>query len=149
MNTFFRYCVYISLCLIIFNLCVNFVGFLGVFDYNPVVGMGGGSASDVFNNTTNVASTTETSGNVLFGMDALWFTMLSVTGILSLAMVAVTRSTTPIAIYVFSAVFWTSYNGTISILDDLMIPGDFILIGTAGMLFMWSAAVVGMLSGSG
>ena len=61
-----------------------------------------------------------------------------------------TGSTAPIGIFIFSDAFWTSYNATLHILTiGNYLPDSFILLATVGVTFLFIAAVIGMLTGSG
>ena len=61
-----------------------------------------------------------------------------------------TQSTNMIGVWLFSSVFWTSYNNAISVIDvNSWIPGDFLLMFTVAFLFLWVGAVIGILTGSG
>lgn len=151
LTNFYQVCVYICIVMIIFNLCVSFVSGLGVFPYDVDSGIEAGpNSNDTYTNLTDLGGF---NNEGFTGMDGLWIIFLGsgATLIIGLFLVLLTRSTNILGIVLFSGVFWSSYISSFSIinvggfLNDL--PG-FVLIGTVGMLFIFSAAVIGMLSGS-
>lgn len=90
----------------------------------------------------------------LTGLDSagtdLWVMITTVGGAAALAFSWMVHSLTPLGIYLFGVAFWTSYNGTVSIISmNNWIPGDFLLIGTVAMLFLFVGALIGMITGSG
>lgn len=144
LNSFYQYCVYICIMLIIFNFAIAFVNTLDAFPTTYEVGYNGTGASDTsFENLT-----TNTTGSGL-QMDDVWLIVVSAF-VVGLPLVIATRSTTIIGVYIFSAVFWASYGHTLLVVHSMLTGyGDFILIGTVAMTFLWVGAVAGMLSGSG
>lgn len=90
----------------------------------------------------------------LTGLDSagtdLWLMITTVGGAAALAFSWMVHSLTPLGIYLFGVAFWTSYNGTVSIISmNNWIPGDFLLIGTVAMIFLFVGALIGMITGSG
>ena len=140
LSNFFQTCLYFCLCMIIVTLCINFVDGLGVFPTPIESGVDvSGSSDDIFTKLTNIKG----------GLKYVWAFAIG-TGLAVAGLVAwVTHSTIPFGIYLFSAVFWTSYGRALSIVYTWHIPGDFLVIGTVLMLFLFAGAVAGMLSGSG
>jgi len=66
------------------------------------------------------------------------------------AAVLAVRSPVFAGIFLFGTVFWASYVNTMIVLNlGNFVPTEFLLIGTVAMMFVFSGAVVGMLSGSG
>jgi hypothetical protein len=62
----------------------------------------------------------------------------------------IVHSLTPLGIYLFGVAFWSSYNGTVTIIGmNSWLPGDFILIITVAMTFLFIGAIIGMITGSG
>jgi len=138
-NTFFQICIVIVITLILFNLAVAWVDTLNIYQTNVDTGIAtGADQNETFQNIAGI------------NIDSIWTLVLTGTAIAGIALAWITRSTTIIGIVLFSLVFWASYWNTLSILNiGDYIPGGFILIGTAGMLFIWVGAIIGMLSGSG
>lgn len=148
MKTFFQICVIITLMLVVFTLCVNFVDGLGIFPVNVPAGFQVGSGTNSsFSNLTDVRDpVTGLSG----GMDALWKVCLTLSGIGAVVLGLFFHSTIPLAIYLFGAVFWTSYIRSFSVLSlNNYLPESFILIGTVLMMFVFAGAIIGMFGGSG
>jgi len=149
MNTFFQACVYLCFILIFFNLAIAFVNGMEIFE---PVGEGsvlsGNNESGIFNATTDLSHTSD--GSTIFGIDAMWAVVLTAGGLVTIAVAILIHSTVPIGLFLFSAVFWTSYMQTIGVVNSMSwIPGDFLIIGTVGVFFLFAAAVIGMLTGSG
>lgn len=144
-NTFYQYCVYICICLIVFSMSIAFVNSLDVFGIEYDVGYSGGDSS----NESFVELTTNQSG-VGFDMGDIWGMATIGTGLVGLLLVALTRSTVIIGVYIFSAVFWMSYVNILFVVYSLLVGLElFVVIGTTAMFFAWVGAIVGMLSGSG
>lgn len=141
MNTFFRICVLITLIMLTFSLVANFVAGLGIFP-----------------NTENIGSSSDTDSalgdfSTLDDNADMWsiFTMVTVgTGIGALALAWATHSVVPIGVHLFGAVFWASWLNMNSILGaGGYIPGDLLTVATIGVMFVFVAAIIGMLTGSG
>lgn len=125
-----------------FSLVANFVSALGIFPH-----------------TTDIGSSTNTSGAIgdystlSESESSMWsiFTTATLAAGLAVAGLAyATRSITPIGIYLFGIVFWASWINMNSILGyGDFIPGDLLTVVTIGVMFVFIAAVVGMLTGSG
>lgn len=139
-STLYQNCFYFCVVIIIATLSINFVSGLMVFSGAPIV-MG----VDVGDNSTNAFTMlTGLSG----GMEYMWGLAVG-TGLAITSFIAwSTHSTAPIAVWLFSTVFWTSYLRAISITGGF-IPGDFLLIGTVGLSCMFVGAVIGIFGGSG
>lgn len=146
-NSFYQFCVYICIALIVVTLSINFVSGLNVFEIPYDAGyQTGDDTSGNFVNLTNITSDGESGG-----MDLLWAGVLSSAAFGGMVVAWITRSTTIIGVYVFSAVFWVSYLRCLSVvyisyLEPLF---GFIMIFTVAMVFLWAGAIAGMLSGSG
>lgn len=147
LNTLYQTCVYFCICMTIFTVSLSFVNGLGVFDVSVEGGfIPGSSSEETFKDLTNISDEQGESG----GMDVLWAGILTASGLGGLFVAWITRSTTILGVYVFSAVFWVSYINSMSILNiGGYLPLGFIAIGTTAMLFIWAGAIAGMLSGSG
>ena len=143
MNTFFRICVYICLGLILFTLAINLVVSTGAF---PVSGTSG----------PNITST-NSSLSVLTGLDdpsinTIWLTVTTLGGIAAIGLVWISHSIVPIGLYLFSTVFWTSYIRAWSVIGYGQFLSDipeFMLLFTVAILFVFIAAIVGILTGGG
>jgi len=146
MKSLFQICFLICMLLIIFTLIINFVVALGVFGdatlNTPVATEG--DEQDLFYEISGFSG----------GMGQVWFIVTAVGGILSVAAAILMRSTTPIGIYLFSEIFWTSYSKFIDTVNINNIFGGeplgmLFLVITVGLLFIWVGALIGMLTGSG
>lgn len=144
-NTFYQYCVYITLCMVIFSLAISFVNALQVFDIEA-------SGSPITNNTSDsvINRLTQNSSGLGLGVGEL-IGIVIVGGGAGLVIAWATHSTTAIGAFAFSALFWAAYGNMISVVHILIPPSlaGFLLIGTVAMGFVWVAAVIGMFSGSG
>ena len=129
--------------MILFNLAVAFVDGMDIFDASGA-GTGEIAGEDVINTTSQGQFT---------DMSNIWslaFTGILAGGGISILLAWATHSTTPIGIYIFSAVFWTSYLSTFSIFaTGGYIPADFLNMFHVGSILLFTAAVIGMLTGSG
>lgn len=152
MSSFYQICVYICITMVIFNLCVSFVSGMGFYPVSMDVGVEvEGDTNSTFSNITDTGSF-NTVG--LSGMEGLWIIFLGSSASLGIGLflMLITHSTNVLGVCIFSGVFWSSYVNTLSIINIggfLVGLSGFLIIGTVGMLFIFSAAVIGMLSGSG
>jgi len=141
-NSFFRICVLITLILMVFSLVANFVVGLGAFPGVTDIGSSPDTDSALGDLTTLDSDDTD-----------MWsiFTMVTVgTGLGAIALAWATHSMTPIGVHLFGTVFWASWLNMSSILSyGSYVPADLITVGTVGVLFIFIAAVIGMLTGSG
>lgn len=142
MNTFFRISVMFILLMLTFSLVANFVSFLGVFP-----NVGGVGPSGINNAEDALVAFTGLSDPTMMAI-FLGATTLAFIGAITLA--ALTHSIAPIGIHIFGTVFWASWINMLSIFSyGGYVPGEFLLIFTAGVMFVFIAAIVGMLTGSG
>ena len=142
MNSFFRVCIYVCIFMVMFNVGWSFVRGLGVFAGE------GMSSQGITDEGTNSLFTTFTGFNDgLIGM----FTVATAAGLGGSILIGwLTGSAAPIGVYLFGMLFWTSYNGSLSVISmNSWLPGDFILIVTIGMAMVFAAAVIGLLTGGG
>jgi hypothetical protein len=139
LSSYFKIAVYFCLIMIIFTLCVNFVSALNIFPTTPSgVDVTGTDPADIFTQISGFSG----------GMQYLWLTLLSATGILTLAIAKVVGSTNIIGVYLFSAVFWTSFNRCMTVIHiGNWIPLDFLAIFIVAITFIWVAAIISMFTG--
>ena len=140
MNTFFRICIFICLSLIVFNVVFALVDGLGAFPHEK------GKPGPEFDESNVLSHITKLDG----GMEIIWLgvTTLSFLGVVVLA--AVTHSVIPIGLHLFSTVFWTSWIHTQSIISyGGFVPVDIVTVFFVGTLFVFIAAVIGILTGGG
>ena len=132
--------MYITVAMFIFTLCVNFVSASGIFPVKVESGF------DI-----NESNRTETlyliSGQNITDLWG-WAAGLVIVGAIIVGWL--TKSTAILGVYIFSVTFWTSYVTMLGITDiGNYVPPDIIFIGSAGLMFIWVGAIIGMLSGSG
>jgi len=143
MKSMFQMCFYICLLLVLVNLGWGFLR--GMDDLWTA------SASDqnVLDENTDQGLIHELTGLDSGGTD-LWLMITTVGGAAALAFSWMVHSLTPLGLYLFGVAFWTSYNGTMTIINmNSWLPGDFILIITVCMAFLFIGAIIGMITGSG
>jgi len=141
MSTFFRIAVYLSFAMIVFNLVLAFIGSLNAFPVSGDIGTGTIGESNALTRLTGLTG----------GMEGVWLVVTSLLGLASAALAIATRSIVPIGLYIFGEVFWTAWIRSNIILSSttLQIPGEFLGIFFICMMFLFIAAVIGMLTGSG
>lgn len=136
-SNYFRICVYFCLGLIIFTLCINLVSALNIFTSIDTGVSSTGSSNDIFTQITGLSG----------GMQFIWASVLTIGGFLAIVMAKMLQSTSIIGIYLFSSVFWTSYSRFVTTINiNSFIPSNFLIIFTVGLLFIWGAAVISMLT---
>ena len=142
MNTFFQIAVKFAFLAILFNIGFSFIQGIGAFPLaeSDSIGINDVDNSNVLSKLTGLSD----------GMEDIWALFLVAGAAASIFLSWVTHSIVPVGIYIFSEVFWTSWIHTQNILTlGSYIPSDFILFFTVGMIFLFIAAVIGMLTGSG
>jgi len=139
-STFFQTTIYICILIIILTLTINFLNGLDLYtNVNTGISVSG-PANNVFQVITGFSG----------GFEYIWLSLLTAAGLGALVVAKLTQSTNMIGVWLFSGVFWTSYNKCISVVNvSDWIPTEFILIFTVALLFLWAASIIGMLTGSG
>lgn len=141
MKTFFQIAVSLCLLMLFFSLTANFVASMDIFPNTTGIGIDVEGNSDALSQLTGLSSPT---------MNALF---VGVTGLAFLGAVAlstVTHSVKPIGIHLFGAVFWTSWVRMTSILGyGGYVPDELLVVFTVGVVFVFIAAIIGMLTGGG
>ena len=139
-STFFQTCIYLCILIIILTFSISFINGLKLFTSSE----SGISTEKESNNVLELVSGFEG------GFEYIWLTLLTATGLGALVVAKITQSTNMIGVWLFSGIFWTSYNKCISVVSvNNWIPAEFLLIFTVAILFLWVAAITGMLTGSG
>lgn len=144
--TLFQTCVYFTIIMLIFTLCINFVSFLDIFGTTEI-----GADVDLNDGGETFESI---SGNPI---SSIWECFTSAKGLAtllglggSIVVGALLRSPAVIGVGLFSTVFWASYLNMMGILSlGGFMPPQLLGIAHAVMLFIWAGAAIGMLSGSG
>ena len=144
LNTFFRAALYLSFALIIFNITVAFISGFNVFPVADTPGTGEIQGDEVVE---------KVSDNGFTGMEDIWSIIITgtvISGAGAVLLAWLTHSTTPIGVYLFGAVFWTSYLSTFCIFSTGgFIPAGLLNLFHVGSVLLFIAAVIGMLTGSG
>jgi len=84
------------------------------------------------------------------GMEYIWTLVLTVGGISSIVAAKFMQNSSIIGVWLLSSVMWTSYNKCIASINiNDWIPGSFLGLFTTALLFIWAAAIIGMMSNSG
>jgi len=139
-NTFFQTCIYLCITIIVFCTALAFVNALDIYtdvEAGPFID---DTPDNVFSSISGFDG----------GMEFVWLSLVTAGGLGALVVAKMTQSTNMIGVWLFSSVFWTSYNNAISVIDvNSWIPGDFLLMFTVAFLFLWVGAVIGILTGSG
>jgi len=139
MNTFFRIAIFICLFLIVVNLGWSFIRATGAFPDAGEAGISGAESNDVFYAFTGFAGG-------MAGVFAVGASLGAIgAGLVSWAV----KSTTPMGVYLFSIIFWSSYNSSLNIMSVSHIPGSMQILITVGIMFVFVGAIIGMLTGSG
>lgn len=132
----------ITLLMLAFSLVANFVGSMGIFPNVASPGVGGiNESGDALKTLTGLEDPS---------MQALFIGVTGLTFIGAVALALLTKTITPIGLHIFGAVFWASWINMLSVLSyGGYIPADFLLVFTVGVMFVFIAAIIGMLTGSG
>ena len=139
MASFFRTCTYLCMGLIVFTLAINFVNTLGAF-----------TAYEAGGEDITSQSAIEKISGLDGGMATLWGLAVGIGLAGALALVYLSKQISPIGIYLFSTVFWTSWIRMNSVINvGGVMPVELMAIFTVGALFLFVAAMIGMLTGSG
>ena len=143
MKSMFQMCFYICVALVLINLGWGFLR--GIDD----VWTADASPQNAIEGETDQGILQELTGLDSAGTD-LWLMITTVGGAAALAFSWMVHSLSPLGIYLFGVAFWSSYNGTVSILSmNGWVPADFLLIGTVAVLFLFVGAIIGMINGGG
>jgi len=139
MNTFFRIALFICLFLVIVNLGWSFIRATGAFGDVAEAGITGSDSNDVFYAFTGFSG----------GMAGIFAVGVSLGAIGAGLASWATKSVVPMGVYLFSVIFWSSYNSSLNIMAVSQIPGSMTILITVGIMFVFVGAVIGMLTGSG
>jgi hypothetical protein len=145
MNNFFGICVIFTVSLMVFCLCVNvFVGFQ-IFGNAGVFGPDiSGNSSQMF---TNFTKNPDFPVGMTMGM--IWGLVLTSAAAVGLVLAWIMQDASILGVFIFSGVFWSSFINAMVILGAMaFIPVVLIGLFTVPVLFIFVAAVIGMLSGS-
>ena len=131
--------IYMTITLLVFTLAINFVDSLNVFPISLSTGM------QIDNSTNAIAVVTGNSDNTI---NSLWTIGVGLGAGAALLGAFVSKSATPIALYIFGSIFWTSYLRALSIITfGGYIPTEYITMFTVGVVFLFVAAFISILAG--
>jgi hypothetical protein len=137
LSNYLRLAVYFCLMMIIFTLAVNFVSGLGIFTSADTGVNSSGTPSDIF---------TEISG-FTGGFQYIWVVLLTTGGFATIVIAKIVGSTNIIGVYLFSAVFWTSFSRCLTVVNiGGWVQTDFLNIFIVAIFFVWVAAIISMLT---
>jgi len=137
LTNYFRIAIYFCLVMIIFTLAVNFVSALNIFSAVPTGISSSGTPQDIFSEISGFSG----------GVQYIWVLLLTMAGLFVVFMAKVFNDKAIIGVYIFSAIFWTSFNRCLSVINiGNFIPGDLLTIFVVALLFVWVAAIIGMLT---
>lgn len=138
-SSFFRIAVYFCLMMIIFTLAINFVSALNIFS-NVDSGVGvdlSSSHADIFEKLSGFTG----------GIQYLWVILLTAGGVATIIIAKIVGSTNIIGVYVFSSIFWTSFNRCLTVVNiGSFVPPTFITIFVVAIFFVWVASLISMLT---
>jgi len=139
--SFFRTCIYLCLTLIVFTLAINFVNEMGAFNAYE---------AQPTEEIVTVDNALEQISGLEGGMASLWGLAVGIGLAGAVVLVFISKQISPIGIYLFSTVFWTSWirMNTVININGAM-PVELMALFTVAALFLFVAAIIGMLTGSG
>ena len=139
--TFFRVCIYLCFGLLVFTLLISFIESTGAFPYEEAVGVQGITEENAIQTLTGLDTPS---------MQGIWLAVTTLAGVGAILAAWMTHSVTPVGLWLFGEVFWTAWIRTNIVLNaGGYIPAEFLIIFTVGVVFLFIAAIVGMLTGSG
>jgi len=142
MKSFFQIAIIITFIMFIFSLVASFVSSLGVFPYNADdLGQSIDEDTDFLVRFTDLGSPT---------INAIFLGVTGLTFLGAVALAVLTRSVVPIGLHLFGLVFWHSWTKTSMVLSyGGYIPPELLVIFTVGVMFVFIASIVGILTGGG
>ena len=141
MATFYQTAIYLCLALMIFSLAAAVVDATDAFDTDSSIGTDVNSTSNALESLTGLSDP---------NMNAIWAAATALSGIGAIALAWITHSVTPVGIWIFGEVFWTSLIRTLNILAmGSYLSIEFIIMVQVIVIVLFIAAIIGMLTGSG
>lgn len=141
MNSFYQISIIITFIMFVFGLTASFVASTGAFPFAEDMGISIDSDSGWLTKFTGL--TDPSMGAIFLGVTGLTF-------LAAVGLAVATRSVVPIGLHLFGLVFWSSWTKTNVILSHgEYIPGELLVIFTVAVMFVFVAAIVGILTGSG
>jgi len=141
MATFYQTSIYLCFALMIFNLAGAVVDATNAFPTDTELGQDVNSTSSALDDLTGLDDP---------NMNSLWALTITLAGAVAIALAWLVHSITPVGIYIFGAVFWTSWIRIQSIIGfGSYLNIEFIIMIQVVIIVLFIAAVIGMLTGSG
>ena len=144
LSNLFQTCLYFTILLMAFTLCINFATGLGVFgEITPTWGHNIGNTT----NTTIQNFTKSEKYNQGIDMNTIWGLVIGGGIIGAVAVAWLLQDATFVGIYIFSFVFWASFINCWGILFAVGLPASILTLFSVPIIFIFIGAIVGMLSG--
>jgi hypothetical protein len=144
-NNFYQICIFTTIGLMVFCLCVNvFVGFQIFGNIGEMGPLTGNTSDQTIQNFTKNPNFPDG-----MTMGAIWGVVLSSSVAVGLVLAWLYQDASILGVFIFSGVFWSSYINAMVIIGAMaFIPVVFVGLFTVPIFFLFAAAVIGMLSGS-
>ena len=140
MNSFFRICIVMCIGFILFNVLLAYFASAGNYGFQEDIGISVTDESDALTTFTGLKNS---------NMRSLFLGVTTIAFLGAVTLSVFTRTVTPIGLYLFGLVFWTSWIKTKSILGEGgYIPDNFLIVFIVGALFIFIAAIIGILTRS-
>ena len=137
MQSLYQVCIYFTIGLMVFTIAVNVMTGMDIFgNIEPTIGAEGNDTDSYFHGFT--------------GRDIPWFwaTVIGIEVLVLIPLAYFTQSTSAIGVYIFGAVFWTSYAHALTVITNSGYVPLFILpLFTVPLAFIFIGAVIGMFAG--
>jgi len=127
----------------LFTLAINLVVSTGAF---PIKGTAGPDISSTGGSLEAITGLGDPN------MNNIWLTVTTLGGIAAIGLVWISHSIVPIGLFLFSTIFWTSYIRAWSVINYGSVLTDvpeFTILFTVAILFVFIAAIIGILTGGG
>lgn len=146
LNTLFHQCLYFCIVIVIFSLCLSFISWLwfdiGAIPIESPMGIpAGGNANETFGGYIDTAL------GFSGGFGVIWLLGAGIGGAATIGFSILTGSTSPVAAYLFGAVFWTAYLKGLSVLN--MVPSEIKILFTVPIIFVFCGAIIAILGYNG
>jgi len=142
LNSFFRVCIWFCLALIVFTLVINLTEITEAFGPEEHYGVQDVNADNALSQLTKLDDP---------NMNAVFVLCSGIGAASAIGLAILTHSFTPVGIYLFGQIFWTSFIRAWSVmgLSGGYVSAEVTGIFFIGAIFIFLAAVIGMITGSG
>ena len=142
MKSFFQIAIILTFIIFLFTVVASFISSTGTFPFTEELGIAIDDDTDFFTKLTGLESGSN--------MHTIFLGVTGLTFIGAVALAFATKSVVPIGLHLFGVVFWTSFTKTKVILDyGGYISPELQFVFTIAVTFVFIAAIVGILTGSG